>query len=68
MVGTNYEVTNVPALHHLQISAWSVKKSPFSGESRPSDKGGPDHPGSELRWGGGRPQKKFFGLSGLILV
>ena len=54
MVGTNYEVTKVPALYHLPTSAWSVKKSPFSGESRPSDKGrggggGGDHPGSEIR-------------------
>ena len=40
MVRTNYEVTKVPALYHLPTSAWSVKKSPFSGESRPSDKGG----------------------------
>lgn len=59
MVGTNYKVTNVPALHHLQLSAWSIKKSPFSGESRPSDKGGPDHSGSELRWGWPSSKKVF---------
>ena len=41
------------------LSAWSVKKSPFSGESRPSDKGGPDHSGSELSWGGPSSKKVF---------
>ena len=50
--------TSLPCTIYRQVHGM-LKKSPFSGESRASDKGGPDHPGSEIRRGG-RPQKIFF--------
>ena len=36
------------------------RSAPYSGGSRPSDKGGPSHPDPEIRWGGGSVSKKLF--------
>ena len=36
------------------------QSAPYSGGSRPSDKGGPSHPDPEMGGGGGGVQKEFF--------
>ena len=45
----------------MQVLRWKTTEQACGG-SRPSDKGGPDHPDPEMRVGGGGSQKNVFGL------